>query len=210
MGGPLRIASDGSRYIKSLPKSRRQYGTAPMPDFIEPQLAKLVSEPPRGAGWVHEIKFDGYRIQARVEGGKCVLRSRSGLDYSGRFPEITQACADLPNCMIDGEVCALNGEGMPSFAKLQQALSKERTARLVYFVFDVMWLKGEDKRPYDLETRKKLLDGIISELQAERVRYVEHSTVSGAHMFASACKNTRSASVPASCLMKSFPNWEKR
>ena len=87
MAAPLRVASGGARYIKSLPKSRRQYGTAPMPDFIEPQLAKLVGEPPRGAEWVHEIKFDGYRIQARVQRGQCVLRSRNALDYSTSFPK---------------------------------------------------------------------------------------------------------------------------
>jgi ATP-dependent DNA ligase len=67
MAIPLRVASGStSAYLKSLPKSKRQYGTAPMPDFIEPQLAKLVAEPPKGSDWVHEIKFDSYRMQARV------------------------------------------------------------------------------------------------------------------------------------------------
>src|SRR3954466_7557660 len=95
---PLRVGNAPLREV--LPKSRRQYGTAPMPDFIEPQLAKLVDEPPRGADWVHEIKLDGYRIQARVQGGRCVLRSRKGLDYSQKFPEIADACGELPDCII--------------------------------------------------------------------------------------------------------------
>src|SRR5438067_1942337 len=120
MATPLRVASDGSRYMKSLPKSQRQYGTAPMPDFVEPQLAKLVDEPPRGDKWVHELKYDGYRVQARKHSGKCVLRSRSGLNYSKKFPEIANACANLPDCIIDGEVCALDKNGVPDFAALQK------------------------------------------------------------------------------------------
>src|SRR4051812_39589735 len=168
MATPLRVASGQSRYMKSLPKSRRQYGTAPMPDFIEPQLAKLVDEPPRGGEWVHEIKLDGYRIQARAQRRQCVLRSRKALDYSEKFPEITKACTGLPDCILDGEVCAVDSEGMPSFAKLQRALSEARTSKLVYFIFDLMWLNGEDKRPYDLETRKELLEQLVSELGSDR------------------------------------------
>ena len=77
---------------------------------------------------------------------------------------------------------------MPSFAQLQRALSDGRTNKLVFFVFDLLWLKGDDKRPYDLETRKEQLGNILSELDTDRVRYVEHITSSGAQMFASACK----------------------
>jgi bifunctional non-homologous end joining protein LigD len=92
-----------------------------MPDFVEPQLAKLVDEPPRGSQWVHEIKFDGYRVQARIENGKCVMGSRKALDYSKKFPEIAAACGELPNCITDGEVCAVDNEGVPNFAGLQKA-----------------------------------------------------------------------------------------
>jgi bifunctional non-homologous end joining protein LigD len=155
MATPLRVAPGSARYMKSLPKSRRQYGTAPMPDFIEPQLAKLVSEPPRGPAWVFEIKLDGYRVQARVKNGQCVLRSRSGLDYTSKFPEIAEACADLAHCIIDGKVCAVNKEGMPSFSGLQNAMSKGRTSKLVYFVFDLLWLNWEDKRPLRLRDQKE-------------------------------------------------------
>lgn len=187
MATPLRVASGGARYIKSLPKSRRQYGTAPMPDFIEPQLAKLVGEPPRGAEWVHEIKFDGPHTGARSAQPMCPQKSEC-LRLQHQFPEITQACAELPDCIIDGEVCAVDAEGMPSFAQLQRALSDGRTNKLVFFVFDLLWLKGDDKRPYDLETRKEQLGNILSELDIDRIRYVEHITSSGAQMFASACK----------------------
>lgn len=110
---------------KSLPKSRRQYGSAPMPEFVEPQLCTLVDRPP-GRGWLHEIKLDGYRIQARVAAGKATLRSRKGLDWSHRFPEIAAACGELPDCIIDGEICGIDKEGLPDFAGLLHALSKRR------------------------------------------------------------------------------------
>lgn len=182
------MGTGNARYLKSLPKSKRQYGTAPMPDFIEPQLAKLVSEPPRGPGWVLEIKFDGYRIQARVESGQAKLWSRSGLDYSDRFPEIGIAVETLPDCIIDGEVCALGKDGLPSFAGLQKALSTGRTASLVFYVFDLLWLKGDDKRSLDQETRKVLLERLLKEHSSPRVHYVEHITTNGAAMLESACR----------------------
>ena len=95
-----------------------------MPAYIEPQLCTLVDQPPRWK-WVHEVKLDGYRIQARVEGGTCVLRSRKGLDWTHRFEEIASACADLPDCIIDGEICAVDKHGLPSFSGLQTALSSK-------------------------------------------------------------------------------------
>jgi bifunctional non-homologous end joining protein LigD len=174
--------------MKSLPKSRRQYGTAPMPDFVEFQLAQLVDEPPRGPDWVHEIKFDGYRMQARVENGVAVLRSRTGLDWTARFPEIELALEDLPDCLLDGEICAVTKAGIPTFQGLQSALSSKKTKNLVFFIFDLLWLKGDDKRPYDFETRKAILKRLLEDNERSRLRYVEHMATSGAEMFASACK----------------------
>src|SRR5690348_3554110 len=107
MATPLRVASgSASAYVKSLPKSRRQYGTAPMPDFIEPQLAKLVSEPPKGSGWLHEIKLDGYRMQARIARRRVEIRSRNGRDWTDRFQEIAIGLESFPDCILDGEICA--------------------------------------------------------------------------------------------------------
>jgi len=111
-----------------------------MPDYIDPQLCTLVENVP-GKGWLHEIKFDGYRIQARVERGKTILRSRKGLDWTHRFPEIAGDCSALPNCIIDGEICAVDKKGMPHFAGLQESLSTKKTAKLVFYVFDLMWLE---------------------------------------------------------------------
>ncbi len=189
MAIPLRVASgNASAYMKSLPKSKRQYGTAPMPDFIEPQLAKLVSEPPKGSGWVHEIKFDGYRMQARVEKGRVAIRSRNGNDWSDRFREIAIGLEAFPDCILDGEICALTSTGMPTFSGLQAALSSGKTSLLTFFLFDCLWLKRDDKRPYDLGTRKSILKRLIEEHESPRLRYVEHMETDGAAMFKSACQ----------------------
>ncbi len=188
MATPLRVASGNSSYIKSLPKSRRQYGTAPMPDFVEPQLATLVREPSKGFGWVHEIKFDGYRMQVRIAKGRVLIRSRNGLDWSGRFPTIAIGLDSFPDCILDGEICALTTSGMPTFSGLQGALSKRSTSLLVFFLFDCLWLNGDDKRPYDLGTRKSILKRLIEEHESPRLRYVEHMATDGAAMFKSACQ----------------------
>lgn len=158
-----------------------------MPDYIEPQLCTLTDEAP-GRGWVHEIKFDGYRIQARIEGHTCVLRSRKGLDWTHRFPEIGRACEVLPDCIIDGEICAVDKNDMPSFSGLQEALSSKKTSKLVFFVFDLMWLKREDYRPWALTTRKKVLGDLLADIHDDTVRYVEHHETDGAQMFKSACQ----------------------
>jgi bifunctional non-homologous end joining protein LigD len=158
-----------------------------MPQYIEPQLCALVDEPP-GGGWVHEIKLDGYRIQARIERRKAVLRSRKGLDWTHRFQEIATDCEKLANCIIDGEICAVDRHGMPSFAGLQEALSSGKTATLIYYVFDLMWLDREDYRPWALSTRKKVLERLQKQLNQPRLRYVEHHEGSGAAMFKSACR----------------------
>ena len=84
--------------------------------FVEPQLCKLLERPPAGAGWAHEVKFDGYRMQLRVEDGKAKLLTRKGLDWTGKFSAIARAAAKFPDCIIDGEVCALDHNGAPDFA----------------------------------------------------------------------------------------------
>lgn len=184
---PLRIALNGAAVRKTLPKSQRQYVGARMPEYIEPQLCTLTDDVP-GDGWVYEIKFDGYRIQARVEGGTAVLRSRKGLDWTHRFPEIARQCEGLPDCIVDGEVCAVDKHGLPSFSGLQTALSSKKTDKLVFFVFDIMHLGREDYRSWALETRKKVLQDLLVKLGTHYVRYVEHHKTEGDALFTSACK----------------------
>src|SRR5258708_10245402 len=104
-----------------------------MPDFVMPQLCRVVERPPSGAGWGHEIKFDGYRMQLRVAGGQANLRTRKGLDWSDKFPAIVEAAEKLPDALIDGEVVALDENGIPAFSALQAALSERTDGDLVFF-----------------------------------------------------------------------------
>ncbi|MEA2823815.1 MAG: bifunctional non-ous end joining protein LigD, partial [Alphaproteobacteria bacterium] len=160
-----------------------------MPEFVAPQLARLVDEPPAGAVWVHEIKFDGYRMQLRAEKGGAVLRTRKALDWSRRFPEIAGEGRYLSDCMIDGEICALDERGVPSFSGLQQALSDGRTGGLIFFVFDLLFLEGVDLRRQPLSARKDLLSALLAKRSdVPHYRYVEHFATSGKDLLRSACR----------------------
>jgi bifunctional non-homologous end joining protein LigD len=159
-----------------------------MPRFIEPQLATLVDRPPGSADWVHEVKFDGYRVQLRVEGGAAVLRTRKGLDWSDRFPEIAREAASLPDCILDGEIVALDAHRVPDFAALQAALSEHQTAKLTYFVFDLLFLGGEDFRPLPLAQRKQRLRQLLPDKRPDNIRYVEHFAAKADAVLASACR----------------------
>ena len=171
------------------PKAKRAVKAKPdpMPAFVEPQLAKSVERPPGGAGWVHEIKFDGYRMQLRIQGGKAKLKTRKGLDWTARFAAIAKAGADLPDALIDGEVVALDAHGSPDFAALQAALSDEKTDDLIFFAFDILYADGEDLRGQPLSDRKLKLKALLGET-AERIRYVEHFTNGGDAVLSSACR----------------------
>jgi len=158
-----------------------------MPEFVPPELARLVDAPPEGANWVHEAKLDGYRMQLRVERGTAALRTRKGLDWSDKFKEIVTEGRALPGCMIDGEVCALEN-GVPNFAALQQALS-EGSGDLIFFVFDLLFFEGSDYREAPLSARKSALAALIKKQRKfPHFRYVEHFATSGAEMLESACK----------------------
>ncbi|MGE3304357.1 MAG: DNA ligase D [Rhizobiaceae bacterium] len=141
---------------------------AAIPGTVPPQLASQTPAPPRGKGWLHEIKFDGYRTMAHVAGGQCRLITRNGLDWTKRYGDIGPALAALPcsEAIIDGEVVALNEKGVSTFASLQDALSSGEPHRLSFFAFDLIHLDGYDLRAAPLVERKellqKLLAGIVS------------------------------------------------
>ena len=156
-----------------------------MPDFVEPQLTRLVDRAPSGAGWVHEIKLDGYRIQMRVERGKARLRTRKGLDWTATFPEIARAGVKLPDCILDGEIAAVDAKGFPNFSALQAAISGKATGNLVYFVFDLLFLRGRDLRPLPLATRKDQLQTLLANAPS-RLRVVTHLDGSGPAVFEAA------------------------
>jgi bifunctional non-homologous end joining protein LigD len=158
-----------------------------LPKFAQPQLCRLVDQPPSGAGWVHEVKFDGYRMQLRVEGGKAKLLTRKGLDWTAKFSAIAKAAAKLPDCIIDGEVCALDPDGAPDFAALQAALSDGKSDPLIFFAFDLLFAGGEDLRPLPLSTRKAGLDALLKRA-GTHLRFVEHFTSGGEAVLQSACR----------------------
>jgi bifunctional non-homologous end joining protein LigD len=178
---------------RTVSKSRRQYqsgGAVPM-RYVRPQLCKLVETAPTGERWVHETKFDGYRMQMHLRSGKAVFYSRNGLDWTHRFPEIVDACSTLSNAVIDGEVCGTDKEGLPSFSKLTDALSSKSTASLVYYVFDVLYGNDEDLTSYPLTTRKNVLKKLLKEIPKKhrnRVRYVDHHEGNGPALHQAACE----------------------
>ena len=158
-----------------------------LPDFIEPQLTKATDKPPSGPGWAHEIKFDGYRMQLRTQGGKAVLRTRKGLDWSDKFPEITQAGAGLSDGVIDGEVVALDHTGAPDFAALQAAIAEKNTSDLVFFVFDQLFDGLEDLRELPLSARKERLAAHLDGADPV-LRFVDHFITAGDAVLLSACR----------------------
>jgi bifunctional non-homologous end joining protein LigD len=161
-----------------------------MPRFIEPQLARLVERVPAAPGWAHEVKFDGYRLQLRVEDGKAKLRTRKGLDWTAKFVAIAEAATKLPNCLIDGEVVALDHHGAPDFAALQAALSEGQSDSLIFFAFDLLFANSEDLRPLPLSDRKARLKELLDDLKGRHaaLRYVDHFETAGDAVLLSACR----------------------
>ena len=186
-------AEERKAETKTKRKSAAAKGAKPaksvMPEFIPPQLCETLERPPSAGGWVHEIKFDGYRIQARIENGEVTLKTRKGLDWTAKYPAIATSAANLPDAIIDGEICALDENGAPDFAALQAALSEGKTDALVYFAFDLLFEGDEDLRQLPLIERKerlqKLLDGAGED---SRLRFVEHFETGGDAVLKSACK----------------------
>jgi bifunctional non-homologous end joining protein LigD len=173
--------------MRSRAVSRGQRRRA-LPDFVEPQLCRLVRDPPSGENWVHEVKFDGYRMQLRVEKDRAALRTRRGLNWSEKFPEIVAEARKLPDCLIDGEVCALNAAGVPDFGALQDALSSGKTGGLIFYAFDLLFAQGEDLRSDTLEARKELLEALLLKSKSKSLSFVPHFSESGASMLQSACQ----------------------
>jgi bifunctional non-homologous end joining protein LigD len=170
-----------------VPGARR----APLPDFIRPCLALLGDKAPEDADWIHEIKFDGYRIQTRIDRGESKLLTRQALDWSAKFATIAEAVASLPveQAIIDGEIIAEDEAGLPSFSALQQGLREGRTGNFVYYVFDLLYLDGYDLMPAALEARKEALARLVARLSHEApIRLSENFTESGGALLKHACR----------------------
>ena len=137
---------------------------AKMLGFVEPALASLAASPPSGERWLHEIKFDGYRLQARLEAGKVTLLTRSGLDWTHKFGDrITEALRALPveTALLDGEIVVENGAGASDISALQSDLSENRSDRFIFYLFDALYLDGFDLRDAPLIERKVRLKNLV-------------------------------------------------
>ena len=147
-----------------------------MPDFVAPQLCASVERPPNADGWCHEVKFDGYRVQLRIEDGDVALLTRKGLDWVDKFGAIARAARALPDALIDGEIVALDHNGVPSFSALQAAIADNKTSELIFFAFDLLFATGEDLRALPLRERKERLKSLLQRQNGKEklIRYVDH------------------------------------
>ncbi len=166
---------------------KRRAKGAPLPAFRPPQLATLVDHVPAGSGWLHEVKYDGYRCLLAVSGDKAVAYTRTGLDWSDRFAPIVAAARGIGKgaALIDGEVVALDADGKPSFQTLQSAL-KEGGAPLIFFAFDLLEQDGEDLTALPNVDRKAHLAALLGDADGA-IRYADHVTGDGEKLFSALC-----------------------
>lgn len=162
----------------------------PLPAFVSPCLAKLTDTPPEGEGWVHEIKFDGYRLEARIRDGSVHLLTRTGLDWTKRFPSLAKALRGLniKSALIDGEAVVETDRGVTSFVKLVDALEAGHSEDMLFIAFDLIYLDGVDLTPAPLLERKGLLEAIMKRSRSKHLRYSAHLPADGAAMLTEACR----------------------
>ncbi|MCR4282407.1 MAG: DNA ligase D [Bauldia sp.] len=184
---------EGFRFKEGAPKKKGgkavKSDRADPPKFVAPQLATLVDAPPEGKDWLHEIKFDGYRIVAAIGGGKAVTYTRSGLDWTDKFRPIVRPLADLPvkSALIDGEAVVRDEKGRSDFGKLQNAIADGQDS-IVYFAFDLLFLDGEDLRKLPLIERKKRLAALLADQpRAGPLFYSDHVVGNGRETYDRAC-----------------------
>ena len=158
--------------LERLPGARK----GPMPESIKPQLAAFSDKAPEGDEWLHEIKYDGYRLLARIEDGTVRLITRGGLDWTAKFSELAHSLGELPldSALIDGELVHLEPEGTTSFSGLQDAISSGKTGALNFFAFDLLYRDGWNLTDAALEDRKTALAEIISPQAQGILRYSDH------------------------------------
>ncbi len=153
---------------------------------MSPQLATSREAAPRGDGWLHEIKWDGYRLMAFLESGKATLRTRNGLDWTGKFPALAKAIEALPvgSAILDGELVALDAEGRSDFSALQRSIKARSTDALRYLVFDLPMLEGSDISASPLLQRKELLQSLLQSHPTPELAYSQHIVGHGEKVFA--------------------------
>jgi bifunctional non-homologous end joining protein LigD len=166
---------------------RRTEATAP-PNWVKPQLTKLVDQAPEGSEWLHEIKFDGYRMHARLDHRAVRLLTRTGLDWTPKYPAIAAAVASLParQAYLDGELCGVRPDGTTSFSLIQNASDIGNGGALVLFLFDLLHLDGEAIGAMPLQERKERLRTLLSATNSP-LQFSDHQTGRGRAFYDHAC-----------------------
>src|SRR5215469_1044953 len=163
-------------------------GAAALPQWIRPQLTQLVDAAPDGDQWLHEIKFDGYRMHARLDRGAVKLLTRTGLDWTHKYPAIADAVSSLGagQAYLDGELCGVGADGITSFSMIQLASDAGNAAGLVFFLFDLLHLDGEDLMARPLIERKTRLAALLSNVPSS-LHYCDHQIGRGREFHKQAC-----------------------
>jgi bifunctional non-homologous end joining protein LigD len=174
------------KQLKNLPGARK----AALPEFVSPQLATLVKEAPRGNEWLHELKFDGYRLLCHLQRGHVRLWTRNRKDWTDKFPNVAKALQALrvQSAILDAEVVAMDSSGRSSFQGLQQAIHKTGGKGLVLEVFDLIYVEGFNIQRTPLIQRKGVLEHMIGSARSDRVlRYSDHVEGDGPKFLKQAC-----------------------
>jgi DNA ligase D-like protein (predicted ligase) len=168
--------------------ARQRAKTAALPAWVVPQLTQLVETAPDGDQWLHEIKYDGYRMHARLDPGAVKLLTRTGLDWTHKYPAIAKAVAalDARQAYLDGELCGVGPDGITSFNIVQLASDSGNAAALVFFLFDLLYLDGEDLCERSLIERKERLKVLLA-AAAPCLHYSDHVIGQGPAFYDKAC-----------------------
>jgi bifunctional non-homologous end joining protein LigD len=182
------VASDRSRLEIENGKPRKKAAAkakpkAKLPAFVPPQLCSIAEAPPEGEDWIYEVKYDGYRLELAVAGGEAIVYTRSGLDWSARFPGLAAEAATLPcrSALIDGEAVVLDAHGVSQFPALVAAIERH-SDEIAFYAFDLLALDGKDLRKTPLHQRQAALRKLIPESSA-RLRVAEHIVGDGQRVF---------------------------
>jgi DNA ligase D-like protein (predicted ligase) len=160
-----------------------------LPKWVKPQLCKLVDAPPQGSEWLHEIKYDGYLMHARLDHGRAQLLTRTGLDWTHKYPSIAAALSALPakQAYLDGELCGVRPDGKTSFSLIQAASDSGNADALVFFLFDLLYLDGDVISAVPLRERKERLRDLLSN-DGVPLQYSDHQIGRGPEFYARACE----------------------
>jgi DNA ligase D-like protein (predicted ligase) len=167
---------------------RQRSAQAGLPPWIRPQLTELVDAAPDGPDWLHEIKYDGYRMHARLDHGAVRLLTRTGLDWTYKYPAIATAVASLgaSQAYLDCELCGVGPDGLTSFSMIQLASDAGNAAGLVFFLFDLLYLDGDNVSARPLQERKGRLAVLLKNMSSP-LQYSDHQAGHGHAFFEKAC-----------------------